>query len=57
MSLIDEVNAEQWFEWTDDLGDLFCIGLDIQDYLDNVDAYHKKVLDKKYLSDEGRNKY
>lgn len=46
MSLIDEVNAEQWFEWTDYLGDLFCIGLDIQDYLDNVDAYHKKVLDK-----------
>ena len=45
--LIDQINDEQWSEWTDYIGDFFILGLDIQNYLDDVDTYHKKILDKK----------
>ncbi len=45
--LIDQINDEQWCKWTDAIGDFFIFGLDIQNYLDNVDQYHKKILDKK----------
>ena len=44
--LIDQINDEQWWNWTDAIGDFFTFGLDIQHYLDNVDQYHKKILDK-----------
>lgn len=52
ISLIDEVNEEQWFGWTDFLGDLFCWGLNIEDYLDDLDSYHKKVVDKNNTTEE-----
>lgn len=52
LSLIEEVNEEQWFGWTDFLGDLFCGDLNIEDYLDDLDSYHKKVVDKNNTTEE-----
>lgn len=43
---IDEINDEQWANWTDGIGDFFTWGLNIQDYLDEVNTYHKKIMDK-----------
>lgn len=45
-SQIREINNEQWYGWTDAIGDFFSFGLDIQNYLDRVDDYHKKIMDK-----------
>lgn len=49
--LIDEVNGGQWFDFTDWIGDIF-IFADIQDYLNDVNAYHKKILDKNNTTKE-----
>lgn len=45
--LIDEVNDEKWNDFTDWLGDhsVFA-GANIQNYLDDVNKYHKKIFDK-----------
>jgi hypothetical protein len=49
---IDEINDEEWCGFTDWLGDRWYdfqdwVGwLDIQDYTDKIDEYHKKILDK-----------
>lgn len=51
-NLIDEVNEEQWFGWTDAIGDFFCWGLNIENYLDDLDSYHKKVVDKNNTTKE-----
>lgn len=45
-NLIDQINGEQWFGWTDAIGDFFCWGLNIENYLNDLDSYHKKVMDK-----------
>lgn len=52
LSLVEQVESEKWCDFTDWIGDRWCdftdwIGmLDIQHYLDDVNAYHKKVIDK-----------
>lgn len=52
LSLVKQVEDEQWCEFTDDIGDGWYtfegwIGqLDIRKYKDNVNKYHKKVIDK-----------
>ncbi len=45
--LIDQIDVKPWEKWTDGIADFFILGLDIQNYLDDVDTYHKKILDKK----------
>lgn len=52
LSLVDQVENEKWCDFTDWFGDRWYdfeawIGkLDIKDYIDNVNEYHKKVIDK-----------
>lgn len=52
LNLVAQVESEKWCDFTDWIGDRWCdfeswIGmLDIQHYLDDVNAYHKKVIDK-----------
>lgn len=52
LSLVKQVEDEQWCEFTDWFGDRWYdfegwIGqLDIRKYVDNVNKYHKKVIDK-----------
>lgn len=52
LGLVKQVEDEQWCELTDWVGDRWIdfegwIGkLDIRKYVDNVNAYHKKVIDK-----------
>lgn len=52
LELVDQVENEKWCNFTDWIGDRWYdfedwIGiLDIRNYLDDVNAYHKKVLDK-----------
>lgn len=45
-NLIDEVNEENWCSFTDLLGDRNYSELNIESYLNDLDSYHKKVLDK-----------
>lgn len=58
LSLVAEVEDEQWFGWTDALGDLcsdvgaWFGGLDVKDYVDDMNKYHKKVIDKNDTSKE-----
>jgi len=44
--LIDQIDVKPWEKWTDPISDFFLLGLNIQNYLDDVDTYHKKILDK-----------
>lgn len=50
--MINEINNEQWFEWTDAIGDMiyrfeeFIGKLNIDNYRNNIDTYHKCILDK-----------
>ena len=52
LDLVEQVEKEKWCDFTDWLGDRWYdfqewIGkLDIKNYVDNVNAYHKKVIDK-----------
>ncbi len=52
LSLVSQVENEQWCEFTDWIGDGWyafesLIGqLDIQKYVNNINEYHKKVIDK-----------
>ena len=52
LSLVAQVESEKWSDFTDWWGDRWYdfeawIGaLDIKDYIDNVNEYHKKVIDK-----------
>lgn len=52
LSLVKQVEDEQWCDFTDWVGDRWYdfegwIGqLDIRKYVDNVNSYHKKVIDK-----------
>lgn len=52
LGLVNEVEQEKWCDATDWLGDRWLdfegwIGtLDVQDYITNVNKYHKKVIDK-----------
>lgn len=52
LSLVTQVENEKWSNLTDWVGDRWCdfeawIGkLNIKDYIDNVNKYHKKVIDK-----------
>ncbi len=52
LALVKEVEDEQWCGFTDAIGDGFYgfeawVGkLDVQGYIDNMSAYHKKVIDK-----------
>ena len=56
LGLVDEVESEKWSGITDWFGDRWYdfqdwIGaLDIKKYTDNIDAYHKKVIDKNNAS-------
>ena len=50
INLIDEISDEKWCDMTDTIGDALYIGLDIKDYIDNVETYHKKILDKNDIS-------
>lgn len=49
---IDQINAEQWCEVTDAIGDMWYTAgswlgfLDISRYLDRTEEYHKKVMDQ-----------
>ena len=58
LELVRQVEAEQWWEWTDKLGDLWYgfeawIGaLDVRCYLDDLDRYHKKVIDKNNMAEK-----
>lgn len=58
LSLVKEVEDEKWCDFTDWLGDRWIdfegwIGqLDIRKYVDNVNSYHKKVIDKNNTSAE-----
>lgn len=52
IALINEINDEQWFGWTDCIGDMvygfqeFIGVLDIDNYYNNVEQYHKRIMDK-----------
>ena len=52
INLVSQVESEKWCDFTDWVGDRWCdfeswIGdLDIQHYINDVNAYHKKVIDK-----------
>lgn len=52
LTLVKQVESEKWSDFTDWFGDRWCdfeswIGtLDIYSYIDNVNNYHKKVIDK-----------
>ena len=52
LSLIAQVENEKWCDFTDQIGDKWYdfeawIGaLDVQSYIDDVNKYHKKVIDK-----------
>ncbi|WP_075718712.1 hypothetical protein [Roseburia sp. 499] len=52
INLVAQVESEKWCDFTDWIGDRWCdfeswIGaLDIQHYINDVNAYHKKVIDK-----------
>ncbi len=52
LSLISQVENEKWCNFTDQIGDAWYdfqdwVGaLDIQNYIDDVNTYHKKVIDK-----------
>ncbi|WP_075720540.1 hypothetical protein [Roseburia sp. 499] len=52
ISLVSQVESEKWCDFTDWVGDRWYdfeswIGtLDIQHYINDVNAYHKKVIDK-----------
>ncbi len=52
LSLVAQVENEKWCNFTDAIGDRWCdfeawIGLlNVQDYIDNINDYHKKVIDK-----------
>lgn len=52
LNLVAQVESEKWCDFTDWIGDRWCdfeswIGaLDIQHYINDVNAYHKKVIDK-----------
>lgn len=51
-SLVSQVENEKWCDFTDWVGDRWYdfeewIGsLDIKNYIDNINEYHKKVIDK-----------
>ena len=54
LSLVAQVESEKWSDFTDWWGDRWYdfeawIGaLDIKDYIDNVNEYHKRVIDKNH---------
>lgn len=56
--LADKVEEEKWCGATDWLGDRFLDakgffgGLNIDNYLDNIDSYHKQIIDKNNISKE-----
>lgn len=56
LSLVSEVENEKWSDFTDWIGDRWYdfeawIGmLNIRNYLNNVNAYHKKVIDKNNMT-------
>lgn len=56
LSLVKQVEDDKWCDFTDWFGDRWydfegCIGqLDIRKYVDNVNKYHKKVIDKNNTS-------
>ena len=58
LGLVDQVENEKWCDFTDWVGDRWYdfedwIGaLDIRHYINNVNAYHKKVIDKNNASAE-----
>ncbi|MGM9603404.1 MAG: hypothetical protein ACI3W5_17685 [Faecousia sp.] len=62
LSLVKQVEDEQWCDFTDWVGDRWYdfegwIGqLDIRKYVDNVNSYHKKVIDKNDASADEINK-
>lgn len=58
LNLVDEVENEKWCDFTDWVGDRWYdfeswIGtLNIKNYINNVNAYHKKVIDKNNTTKE-----
>lgn len=52
LGLVAEVEDEKWFDWTDALGDAaldfmaWSGNLDVKDYTDEMEKYHKRVIDK-----------
>ena len=58
LSLVKQVEDEKWNDFTDWFGDRWYdfegwIGqLDIKNYIDNVNAYHKKVIDKNNTNED-----
>ena len=52
LSLVKQVENEQWCDFTDKIGDgwydfeAWLGRLDVQKYIDNINEYHKKVIDK-----------
>lgn len=62
LGYVKEVEDEKWFSFTDWLGDRwydfeeFIGSLRIDNYIDNIDEYHKKVIDKNNTSASDINK-
>lgn len=58
LSLVSQVESEKWCDFTDWLGDRWYdfeawLGLlDIKDYIDDINGYHKKVIDKNNTTSE-----
>ena len=50
LRLISEINEEQWFNWTDALGDWWYgtifYSQEISNCLDDIEGFHKRMLDK-----------
>ena len=55
LSMIQEINDEQWFDFTDGLGDWWYgtvfYSQEISDCLDDIDGFHRRMLDKNNTSE------